>query len=142
VSVVYYIRAGGAGGLIKIGKASDPYQRMAQLQTGNGQMLTLLATEPGDLRVEHRRHRQFRALRQHGEWFRAEPALLLHVNALQAGWLPRDASWPWLLGRALAWLIVRCLSTVLAFGRGVRAGWCGQRVPSFDRHSARAPLDR
>lgn len=85
MSSVYYVRCGGAGGLIKIGKAVDPRKRLSQLQTGSGETLTLLAVEPGGLDVERRRHRQFRAYRVRGEWFRAEPALLRHIEAVNAG---------------------------------------------------------
>jgi hypothetical protein len=85
VSRVYYIRCGGAGGLIKIGKAVDPRKRLSQLQTGSGETLSLLAVEPGGLDVERQRHRQFRAYRVRGEWFRADPALIEHIEALKAG---------------------------------------------------------
>jgi hypothetical protein len=85
VSSVYYIRCAGAAGLIKIGTAVDPRKRLSQLQTGSGETLTLLAVEPGGLDVERRRHRQFRAYRVRGEWFRAEPALLRHIEAVKAG---------------------------------------------------------
>lgn len=104
VSCVYYIRAGDK---IKIGKAVDPRQRMRELQTGNGETLILLATEPGGLDVERARHRQFRRLRVRGEWFRAEPALLHHIATVHAA-KPRSPStsmYRWAAALALAAMV-------------------------------------
>ena len=43
----------------------------------------LMAVETGDHRVENMRHRQFAALRTHGEWFRYEGALVDHITAIR-----------------------------------------------------------
>jgi hypothetical protein len=123
VSRVYYIRCGGADGLIKIGKAIDPHRRLLQLQTGSGEALTLVATEPGGLDIERMRHRQFRAMHVRGEWFRAESALVQHIEALQAG---RVVAQPRTLGGALAWAILRCWAAVLALWTALLAGWSGE----------------
>jgi hypothetical protein len=42
----------------------------------------VLATEPGGREREHQRHRQFAALRVHGEWFRLEVPFTDHIKAL------------------------------------------------------------
>ena len=42
-----------------------------------------MAVETGDHRVENMRHRQFAALRTHGEWFRYEGALVDHITAIR-----------------------------------------------------------
>lgn len=73
--VVYYMRLGP---LVKIGFTLDIRQRLIQINPEE-----LLATEPGGMKLEAERHRQFAALRVHGEWFRYEAALVEHVAQLQ-----------------------------------------------------------
>ncbi|HEU4583634.1 MAG TPA: GIY-YIG nuclease family protein [Polyangiaceae bacterium] len=79
---VYYIR--GGPDRIKIGKADRPEQRLRDLQTGSPVELELLATEPGDRDVEHKRHRQFAGDRVQGEWFAASSELLQHIDEIKS----------------------------------------------------------
>lgn len=78
---VYYIHA-PALGLIKIGSAADPVERLRNMQTGSPTALVLLAIEVGSLNEEARRHVQFAELRRRGEWFAFEGALAEFVQAL------------------------------------------------------------
>jgi len=68
---------------IKIGFTTDLKSRMAQL----GGPDEVLATEPGTMDLEGKRHRQFaHALVKGREWFDAgDPAIRAHVRALQIG---------------------------------------------------------
>jgi hypothetical protein len=44
----------------------------------------LMAIEPGKPPLEKQRHREFKKLRTHGEWFRLEEPLTSHVVRLAA----------------------------------------------------------
>lgn len=135
MSSVYYIRCGGAGGLIKIGTAVDPRKRLSQLQTGNGETLSLLAVEPGGLDIEGRRHRQFRAYRARGEWFRAEPALLEHIEAVKAGTpepIRLSAGGALIAVAAAAWLFVHApVLTTIGVAALVFLRWFGWRNAGY-----------
>ena len=74
-SWVYFIQQ-GRDGPIKIGKATDPYSRMATLQSGCTVELRLLGVTPGGVREERAYQRQFAHLRIRGEWFQPGPDLL------------------------------------------------------------------
>lgn len=74
VDVVYYIRFGDR---VKIGTSAGPRRRFAQLRHEE-----VLAFEPGDRTVEHRRHVEFADLRLGGEWFSLEGDLVDHIEAL------------------------------------------------------------
>lgn len=75
-ATLYYARIGNR---VKIGFTLDLKQRMQSLNPEE-----LLATEPGSLRKEAERHRQFADLRTHGEWFRYERPLTDHVESLRS----------------------------------------------------------
>lgn len=75
---VYFIQAGD-GGPIKIGVGNDPVGRLANLQTGHHELLTLLATVPGDAEVEAELHEAFARHRLRGEWFDPAPAILAFI---------------------------------------------------------------
>ena len=81
-SSVYYIER-PADGLIKIGFSIRPAVRLEGLG-GRADALRLLAIELGGREVEYLRHRQFERLRVVGEWFTPGPALLRHIQRLQA----------------------------------------------------------
>ncbi|WP_435059538.1 GIY-YIG nuclease family protein [Streptomyces sp. bgisy060] len=67
-SVVYVV--GGEGlASVKIGTSTRPEQRISQLQTGLPITLTILATFPGDARLERALHEHFAPYRTRGEWF-------------------------------------------------------------------------
>lgn len=72
---VYYARLGNR---LKIGYTLNLRQRMSDIQPEE-----LMATEPGGLMVEARRHKEFARLRVSGEWFRYEDELVEHVEALR-----------------------------------------------------------
>jgi Meiotically up-regulated gene 113 len=57
--------------LIKIGIATEPTQRLKQLQTGNSQKLYLLGTiaNTNPRQIEQRLHQKYRHYRKSGEWF-------------------------------------------------------------------------
>jgi len=80
-SFVYYI---GCRSWVKIGKAKKPAQRLRELQTGCPLPIDVLAVEPGGRRVEAMRHREFGALRLHGEWFKHTAGLASHVHERRA----------------------------------------------------------
>lgn len=78
VDIVYYLAFDER---IKIGTTGNPRQRLAAIRHDR-----LLAFEPGDRRVEHRRHLQFADDRLgRSEWFRRSDAVLQHVAELSAG---------------------------------------------------------
>jgi len=87
VEVVYYIRFADR---IKIGTSRQPRRRLSVLWHDE-----LLAFERGGRAVERRRHEQFAHLREGGEWFCADPALLAHVAALPGAVAPWDAYARW-----------------------------------------------
>jgi Deoxyribodipyrimidine photolyase len=74
---VYFIQAGGEGGLIKIGLSNAPAKRMKSLQSQNDLPLELLGVLPNAERSgEVGVHQMFADAREHGEWFRPVPELL------------------------------------------------------------------
>lgn len=80
--VIYYIQFRD---VIKIGTTVDLEHRLASLPWE-----VLLGLEPGSLRTERHRHRQFRIDRYMDEWFHDTKALRAHidkVNDNNAEWL-------------------------------------------------------
>jgi hypothetical protein len=66
LTYTYFIQAAN-GGLVKIGKAKNPKQRLRELQTGNGEPLQLLGVT-SDF-TEAQLHALFQEHRRQGEWF-------------------------------------------------------------------------
>lgn len=87
-AVVYYIRRGA---MVKIGTTVDLRGRMAALLPEE-----ILATEPGDQKLEVQRHQTFRALRVPGqrEWFYAGRELQDHIQQVLAQHGPPPAGLP------------------------------------------------
>lgn len=56
-------------GPIKIGCASDPVARLAQLQTASPYPLSLIGYVPGGEKLERELHQKYAHLRLRGEWF-------------------------------------------------------------------------
>lgn len=56
-------------GLAKIGIATDPWKRLAALQTGSPTKLRLIAAGPGGREREKTIHATLSGYRSHGEWF-------------------------------------------------------------------------
>lgn len=89
---IYVIRNEGTGHL-KIGKASDPAKRLADLQVANACPLTLLASVPEDYNTEdHRRnvleataHVILRNSNVRGEWFAPTAEVCAFVDAIKCG---------------------------------------------------------
>jgi hypothetical protein len=71
---VYMIRA-GEDGPVKIGKAVDPIERMAVLQTYHFLTLHIMRVFEGGEVEERALHQRFARLRIRGEWFAFAPEL-------------------------------------------------------------------
>jgi hypothetical protein len=81
-SVVYYVQFRD---VIKIGTTHNMRSRMQSVPNER-----VLATEPGDMRLERRRHMEFKHCRQYGEWFTAsDPKLQAHIHSIQEPWQRR-----------------------------------------------------
>lgn len=80
-SWVYFVQLGDSGP-VKIGTARDVRQRIASLQCGTIETLTLLAVVPGARDVEKKMHDQFEKYRLRGEWFEFGPALAEIIDAV------------------------------------------------------------
>lgn len=74
---------------VKIGYATDPDRRLAELQVGSPERLVLFAVIPGDRADESRLHAHLRAYRLRGEWFKPVAPVLDAGGLLDAY---RDAS--------------------------------------------------
>lgn len=81
VRFVYFAQC-GKDGPIKIGVSGHPLARVADIQGGNPETVTLLATIVGSALDERRIHRQFESTRIRGEWFAASPELIAFIAAL------------------------------------------------------------
>lgn len=76
---VYFIQADN--GLIKIGVAAKPHDRLHALRTMSPVGLRLVLAMPGlDAPGEAELHTRFAEHRAHGEWFRAAPALVEFIR--------------------------------------------------------------
>jgi hypothetical protein len=71
----YVIQAGDSG-FVKIGWADDPDHRLADLQCGNHETLTIIRLIEGTPATERWLHRKFAAHRGIREWFRLVPEML------------------------------------------------------------------
>lgn len=76
---IYFIQA-TQGGLIKIGSANDPWERLRNVQACCPIPLRLIGMiwEGGRFQ-EKQLHLQFAELCHHGEWFHPAPDLLAHI---------------------------------------------------------------
>ncbi|SHQ53251.1 Uncharacterised protein [Mycobacteroides abscessus subsp. abscessus] len=83
-SVVYYLRFGDR---IKIGTTRHLWKRLEQLPHDK-----LLAVEPGDTRLERRRHLEFASDHIKGEWFAESKRLLAHIDNINRRNTPNDKS--------------------------------------------------
>lgn len=81
---VYMIRQ-GARGPVKIGVARDVAKRLATMQTGNHEQLTLLRSFDGSVAEERALHRKFADHRLAGEWFSFTKAMLGDVGLVEEG---------------------------------------------------------
>lgn len=69
---------------VKIGFSKHPEKRVRQLQTGTSDRLILHALEPGDRKLERKRHSEFSDHRKIGEWFICSKALANHILQIWA----------------------------------------------------------
>lgn len=60
----------GENGLVKIGFAIDPVERLIQLQRASPMQLKLVLVIPGGRTMEAQLHHEFRHFRSRGEWYR------------------------------------------------------------------------
>lgn len=72
-----YLVAASSVGLLKIGQALSPKQRLKSLQTGSPVPLQLLATIaiPAPYTLELDLHERFGSFRAHNEWYRDVPEI-------------------------------------------------------------------
>ena len=77
--LVYFIRAERSG-LIKIGSAANPQERLRSLQTGSPEPLSIVGVKPGGERLERALHAKFADFRSHGEWFHPSDELLAEME--------------------------------------------------------------
>jgi len=73
---VYFMQIGGEGGLVKIGRAQDPWVRVKQLQNGNPFELVLRRVLAGGAHVETWLRDRYRHLIVRGEWHRFDADML------------------------------------------------------------------
>jgi hypothetical protein len=76
---VYFIRSGDA---VKIGMSKDVPGRLRTLRTMSPLPLELLGVIPGGRDEEAQLHRDWAPERLHGEWFKATPDLLGHIEGI------------------------------------------------------------
>lgn len=80
---VYFVRAVGVG-RIKIGTAANVQERLRTLQRASPVDLEVLATTPGNRRLEFALHRRFAAERvAGGEWFESSARLLGYIDSIR-----------------------------------------------------------
>jgi len=76
--MVYFI--GAAEGPIKIGMSCDPKGRCANMQVGMPDDMRILATTPGNRRLEKAYHERFGFAHLRGEWFERHPMILAEIE--------------------------------------------------------------
>lgn len=91
MSFVYLIQA--QNGVVKIGCAQIPEQRLAAVKTHSPVPVRLIAVWPGDFAEERAFHKRFDACRSHLEWFRVEGELLAFIAEKQGVGLDRILGW-------------------------------------------------
>lgn len=79
---IYFARQGAA---IKIGRAVNIVNRLAQLNVGATEPIEMLAVVPAHQSVETLLHRHFKPMRIRGEWFQPHPELLAAIERVRAG---------------------------------------------------------
>lgn len=77
---VYMIQAGDERGPVKIGFAANPKRRLAALQTGHPERLSILRLFDGGKVDEASLHAKFSTFRLSGEWFSFHESMLVDVG--------------------------------------------------------------
>jgi hypothetical protein len=78
--MVYFI--GGPDGPIKIGMSCNPKARCANMQVGTPGDVQILATTPGNRRLEKAYHERFGFAHLRGEWFERHPLIMAEIDRL------------------------------------------------------------
>ncbi|MGK2908773.1 MAG: GIY-YIG nuclease family protein [Sphingobium sp.] len=82
---VYFIRAVGEIGPVKIGYSTDPKSRAASFAVSQAYDYEVVAQMPGDFRTERRFHAMFQADHMRREWFKWSPRLQTVIDQVKAG---------------------------------------------------------
>jgi hypothetical protein len=82
---IYFIRPVGMDGPIKIGCSDTPTHRLKQLMTWSPFELEIIATAPGDQKLEANLHSCFCDIHMHGEWFKPDARLLDAIDQIRGG---------------------------------------------------------
>jgi len=77
--MIYFIQSGDNGS-IKIGETNNINRRLATLQVGTSEKLTLLGFLDNDLETEKDMHLKFSEYRLRGEWFKPAKELLEYIQ--------------------------------------------------------------
>ncbi len=90
---VYFIQA-GEGGPVKIGTANDVSHRLAELQAGSAQLLSIIRTIDGGRPLEGWLHRHFSHARIRSEWFAFSADMLtISPPCVVSSGAPLDTFW-------------------------------------------------
>ncbi|WP_369167818.1 GIY-YIG nuclease family protein [Streptomyces sp. R28] len=91
--VVYVLGTPGSK-TVKIGRTIDPEKRLSDIQRMSPVPLGVLWTHPGGHELETNLHRQFSALRTHGEWFTfgGDPVVSVQWAIKDEPWLRQKVS--------------------------------------------------
>jgi hypothetical protein len=79
--------------VVKIGRATNPNERLRELQTGHHIPLKLVAAVPAHADLEAAVHKKFAHLKMSGEWFGLTDALANFIERLQVGHNPIALLW-------------------------------------------------
>lgn len=86
------------GQAYKIGKTTDPWERLRTLQAASPCKIRLLCAVPAHASLEPAIHKHFADSRLEGEWFAVSPELDAFVRACQSGLNPVAVLWGEILG--------------------------------------------
>jgi hypothetical protein len=78
---IYFVQAEESRA-IRIGLSWNPARRLASIQNGHHEKLTLLCAVVGDIKMERELHRRFAAQRMSGEWFECTHDLIEFIENL------------------------------------------------------------
>lgn len=82
---VYFVRRADGVGPVKIGCSEHPEGRLSTLMTWSPYPLAIVATIPGDEKLERRFHALFADSHSHREWFLPSQELEAVLTAIRAG---------------------------------------------------------
>jgi hypothetical protein len=85
-----YIYFAASDGYVKIGRAVNPKQRLAELAVGSAHPITLLAAVLGHWSLEALVQKRYEASRRNGEWYGLTPELVQFIQRVRAGANPAE----------------------------------------------------